>query len=260
MSNKVFLYLVVMHFCLSSWGTQAQPHTNALSDSDSMSHYENAAGIRREIDSLRMDLNEHMFTIDSIQAETKTIMNQLCEKNKDNTSDLLSIINILVVIAIFIITTILSKKQKKLGIKIGEYTGEINNSIKHFERRYLINQDRTIALDTVSQIEFYYQEIIRRISLDYNHFVRGENIDSRYENLYLDICRGVSKIKAILNYNNISDEKIPSEEAYIKAVSDLLFQPDLVNLNEQIDSFKREGEKYHGLLKQVIKEIDNRHL
>jgi len=255
MRNEVILILVVTLLCLSARATKVQMPTNTITNSCVVSHYEDVAIIRNDIDSLRMDLNKYVFIIDSIRAEMNTITDQLNQKNNDNTGDVLSVINILVVISISIITMFLSKKQKILGVNVEKYTHEINDSIKHFERRYLTHQDMTNALDVVSRMESIYEEIKRRITSDYSHFVNNTDVDSKYENLFLDIGHSVSKIKSIMNYYNSSD-KIPSEEAYFKAVNDLLFHPDLMKMDDQIDSFISEGEKYHKMLNQVIKEIN----
>ena len=122
------------------------------------------------------------------------------------------------------------KSLGKMGLMIKKHTGDIQKSVKHFEDKYLANNDKTIVRNAL------YDHICDKLNDDYDHFdseAKNEGVNTEfYKNSCMKIMRLTKEIQEALDKYK-DDIQMPDENPYLDALAACVFKPNLLEMYEQ---------------------------
>lgn len=152
------------------------------------------------------------------------------------------------------------KSLGKMGLMIKKHTGDIQKSVKHFEDKYLANNDKTIVRNALYDMKELYDHICDKLNDDYDHFdseAKNEGVNTEfYKNSCMKIMRLTKEIQEALDKYK-DDIQMPDENPYLDALAAVVFKPNLLEMYEQKKELKQKGEAYHNDVELVISSLFN---
>ncbi len=145
---------------------------------------------------------------------------------------------------------------EEMGNKIGSFTGEIQESVKHFERTYIGKDDRKFIEKLLSELETENAGLYQMLSED---FVNLEDLFKADKNKYaqgvLNIKTNINKIQNTLKIYS-STEPIPDAQAYLENLQKIANGPVFDIMDEQL-VFYDLGKTFCDEISHVAIEIFN---
>lgn len=147
---------------------------------------------------------------------------------------------------------------EKMGNQIGEYTGEIQKSVKHFEDKYLSNVNRTVIENAMSEISEMHDQLCRKLKDDYDHFDIESQSHSAYKEFYNECYSKIKKhIEKLENafYDNANNIQMPDPNPYLESINLIVNKPSFLYMDAQNENLVRRGEEFQENLKISVEEL-----
>lgn len=211
---------------------------------------------RKQIESHKEDTNKQLeaqkkSTQEQITAQSENTKNHIDEQRRLSSEQISEMQE-----------QALSRAQalEKMGKIIETHTGNIQKTVKHFEDKYLANNDRVNIENALSEMTEYYDRISKKMENDYYHFDNDSNNSKPnmdlYEECYTKIKRNTETIRDTLSKHPDTIKK-PDATPYIEALNEVVFKPSFLDMDKQRREFIQKGKEYHNEVRSVILSLFN---
>lgn len=149
---------------------------------------------------------------------------------------------------------------EKMGGVIKSHTSEIQKTVKHFENKYLANNDGLIVENALSEMIESYERLLKKMDNDYYHFDNDSNNSKPNMDFYEEKSSKIKKSTEIIR-GTLTKHKttiqIPDEKPYLEALNEVVFKPTLLDMDEQMRNFSQKGIEYHNEVRSVMLSLFN---